>query len=126
MSFRFLMSRRALIPVALVVAVVVLAISPRAMLAPTLSFNQAQESKRPKCPKNVVRAVPTHASNSEKSGRQAKVAPQEPCPHAPYALQVRIALTPRVPDRALRELTKPDYLKLFSGSSPRAGLAPPA
>jgi hypothetical protein len=125
MSFKSLMSRRTLAPIALLVAIVLLAISPRAMLGPAFSFNRAQESKRPKSPKNIVRSESYHASNAERLGRQAKADHADLSPHTLHDLQVRIALTPSVPSSALRQLTKPDYLNLYRGSPSRAGLAPP-
>ncbi len=125
MGYGFVLSRRALAPVAFLVAIVLLAISPRALLAPSLSFNQSQESKRPKTPKNIVRAGSSHVSNAERLGRQAKVDHPDLNPHELHDLQVRIALAPSVPSPALRQLTKPDYLNLYTGSPPRACLAPP-
>jgi hypothetical protein len=125
MGFRNLFSRRTLAPVAFVVAIVLLAISPRALLAPALSFNRAQESKRPKTPKNIVRADCSHTSNAERSNRLAKADHPEVSPEESHDLKVRIALASTVPGAAFRELTKPAYLKLFSGSPPQAGLAPP-
>jgi len=125
MGFRSLFSRSTLAPVALGVAIVLLAISPRALLAPSLSFNRAQESKRPKTPKNIVRGQATHASNADRSNRLAKIDHPDLSPQVSHDLQVRIALAPSIPDRALKELTKPEYLKLFTGSPPQAGLAPP-
>src|SRR5689334_62389 len=125
MGFRSLFSRRALAPVALVVAIVLLAISPRALLAPSLSFNRAQESKRPKTPQNIVRADSSHTSNAERSNRLTKVPHPEVTSEGSHDLQARVALTATIPGPAFRELTKPSYLKLFSGSPPQASLAPP-
>src|SRR4051812_21083426 len=102
MGFRSLFSRRALAPVALGVAIVLLAISPRSLLAPALSFSRAQESKRPKTPKNIVRADSSPTSNAERSNRLAKVGHPTVSPEESHDLQVRIALASAVPGPAFR------------------------
>ena len=124
--YRPVLATRSLIPIAACLVAVIVAISPRALLAPSLSFNQAQESKRPKTPKNIVRTDPTSASRN----RRSETAPKP----GPASDDLRIGLDQRepsssgsgVPTAALSQLTKPDYLKLFSGSPPGNRLAPPA
>lgn len=125
MSYRPVLSRRSLIPVAALVAVVMIAISSRALLAPALSFNQALESKRPKTPKNVVRADSTHTANSERPGKAPKPSPTTETAVPGLGLPYRSAFASEGPLKAFRELTKPDYLKLFEGPSPGIPLAPP-
>ncbi|HLY08796.1 MAG TPA: hypothetical protein VKW04_05735 [Planctomycetota bacterium] len=119
-------SRQSLIPVAAILVVVIVAISPRALLAPSLSFNQAQESKRPKTPKNIVRANPCHTPNSERPGKSLRPDPATDTLRDTHDLQARPLPASSVPDKAFHELTKPEYLKLFSGSPPGNPLAPPA
>jgi hypothetical protein len=126
MIYRPLLTSRSLIPVAVLLVAVIVAISPRALLAPALSFSQAQESKRPKTPKNIVRTTPSHTSAGERSGRSPRPGPASEAVRETQALLAPLAQAPRIPDRAFRELTKPDYLKLFSGSPPGNRLAPPA
>jgi hypothetical protein len=109
-----------------VLAVVLLATSPRAILAPTSSFNRAQESKRPKVPKNIVRSDPVQVSNLEKQGKSP------PPPRSETSRQAVVGWLPPSPWarsvslKAHSELSKPEYLKLFSGSSRPSHLDPPA
>lgn len=126
MTYRPPLTSRSLIPMAAVLVVVIVAISPRALLAPALSFNQAQESKRPKTPKNVVRADSTHTSNSERPGRSLRPEPRTESLQETHDLQVRASISTLLPEKAFQELTKPEYLRLSSGSPPGNRLAPPA
>ncbi|HEV3029612.1 MAG TPA: hypothetical protein VG457_18685 [Planctomycetota bacterium] len=123
--FRQEMRRRPLIPVAALLAVVLLATSPRSLLAPVHSFNQASESKRPKTPKNVVRAESHHASNGERPGKGPRPSPTQETLQQSHDVQVRIAFASPALTRAFQELTKPDYLKSYSASPPGDRLAPP-
>ena len=125
MAARSARTRRSAIQIAKILALLLLALSPRSLLAPTASFNRAMESKRPKVPKNVVRSDPVRVSNLEKQGKS-------PGPPRPEIFQlVIVGGHPRSPGinplsfRARVPLSKPDYLNLFSASSPHP-LGPPA
>jgi len=124
--YRPLLRRNSLIPVAALLALVLFAISPRSLLAPTHSFDRAAESRRPKAPKNVVRADSNHASNSERPGKAPRPSPDRETPQESHDVQVRIAFASPVPTKAFQELTKPDYLKSYFASPPGSRLAPPA
>src|SRR5689334_10076584 len=117
-------------PLALLAAklliLVVLAISPRALLAPTEAVHKSQDSKRPKSPKNVVRAAPVRIPAGAKQGHT----PNLPRPTAEaetfpgglaWSVQFRA-----LPIKAFTQLTRPDYLKPGSAGTPPAPLAPPA
>ena len=124
--YRPLLTRRSLIPVAALVALVVLAISPRSLLAPSRSFDRASESKRPKAPKNVVRADSHSGSNSERPGKAPRSTPGQETSQESHDVQVRIAFASPIPTKAFEALTKPDYLKSYLASRPGNRLAPPA
>jgi hypothetical protein len=126
MSYRPVLTSRSMIPMAAVLVVVILAISPRSLLAPALSFNQAQESKRPKTPKNIVRTTPGHSANSERAGKEPRPEPGTESLQETHDLQVRASVAAAIPGKAFQELTKPEYLRPFSGSPPGNRLAPPA
>jgi hypothetical protein len=106
--------------------VVILAVSNRSILAPTQAVTRSQESKRPKMPKNIVRAEASHTANIDRISKMPRPDPSVAGPQASHDLQVRTTLAPQVPADAFHELTKPDYLKLAEGSPPRNRLAPPA
>jgi hypothetical protein len=118
--------RRTWIPIGGLMAVLVLATSTRSLLAPPRSFDQASESKRPKTPKNVVRADSPHVSNSERPGKGPRPSPTQDTPQQSHDVQVRIAFASSALTKAFQELTKPDYLKSYSESPPGNRLAPPA
>ena len=124
-SYRLLLRRSTLIPVAALLALVILAISPRSITAPNLSFDRAKESKRPKTPKNVVRADPAHTSNGERPGKGVKPDLSNNTSQESHDVQARLAFASPVPAEASRELTKPGYLRSGGASPPYAGLAPP-
>lgn len=99
---------------------VMLLVSPRAMLAPATITHKAQDSKRPKTPKNIVRAEPVRIPAAEKQtlepshlGTVAEIVP---------AAQPGIQVLPR---KAFTQLTKPEYLKSDSPGSPHIPLSPP-
>jgi len=117
------LTRECLVAIAAVLALVILAISPRSLLAPQHSFDRAAESKRPKAPKNVVRADSNHASNSERPGKAPRPSPSRETLQESHDVRVRIAFASSAFTRAFQELTKPDYLKTSDASPP---LAPPA
>lgn len=125
MTYRPVLTSRSLIPVAALLAIVIVAISPRSLLAPALSFNQAQESKRPKTPKNIVRTDPASARASRRSATVPRPGP-DAVARETAGLPVRPMLASGVPDPAFGQITLPDYLKLFGGSPPGNRLAPPA
>lgn len=125
MDPRNVLNRRVLAPVGWILIVVILAISPRSILAPTHAVTRAAESKRPKAPKNVVRAESNHASNIDRMVKAARPAPSTAAPHELHDLRARTTLAPQVPAGAILELTKPDYLKPAQGSPPTNRLAPP-
>lgn len=125
MNAHSVLSRRVLVSVSWLLVVVILAISPRSILVPNQA-TQASESKRPKLPKNVVRAESNHASNIDRMAKAARPAPSDVMLPTVHDLQARTTLAPQVPVEAILELTKPDYLKLAQGSPPRNRLAPPA
>jgi len=118
-------ARRSALLIAKVLAVVLLAVSPRALLAPTTSFNRALESKRPKVPKNVVRSDPFQVSNLEKQGISPPPAKSEMSSQAMAAGFLPSPLLHPLVVRAHVQLSKPDYLKLFSASSRQNHLDPP-
>lgn len=126
MGYRPVLTTRSLVPIAACLVAVIAAISPRALLAPSLSFNRAQESKRPKTPKNVVRTDPTSASGNRRSEAMPSPDPASDDLRAAHDRREPSVLGARVPAAAFHQLTKPDYLKLFSGSPPGNRLAPPA
>jgi hypothetical protein len=126
MKYRPLLTAKSLIPVSAILIVVIVAISPRALLAPALSFNQAQESKRPKTPKNIVRIESTSASRSERSERAPKAGPAADELRELHGRPTASASGSPVPGTAFLQLTKPEYLKLYGGSPPGNRLAPPA
>jgi hypothetical protein len=123
---RPVLTRGSRIPVAALLAVVLLAITSRSLLAPALSFNRASESKRPKMPKNIVRADSHHVSNGERPGKAPKSGPGQETSQASHDVQVRIVFASPVPTRAFQALTKPDYLKPYGAPPPGSPLAPPA
>ena len=118
--------QRRLLFVARILAIVLLAVSPRALTAPALSFNRAQESKRPKPLKNIVRTNSPHVSNAEKQGKEPRP------PRTVLSLQEsRGSLSGRIGDSSLppqgfTQLTKPDYLRFFLASLPQSQTSPPA
>jgi hypothetical protein len=126
MTYRPMLTSRSLIPVAALLAVVIVAICPRSLLAPSLSFNQAQESKRPKTPKNIVRMDSADARAAQRSWKFPKTGPAAETASETAGLTVRPTLASGVPDRAFSQISLPEYLKLFSGSPPGNRLSPPA
>jgi hypothetical protein len=105
--------------------VVILVVSNRSIVAPTQAVTRSQESKRPKMPKNIVRAESSHTANIDRISKLPRPAPSVAGPHDSHDLQVRTTLAPQVPADAFHELTKPDYLKPADGSPSRNRLAPP-
>jgi hypothetical protein len=102
---------------------VLLLVSPRALLKPTEIIHKSQDSKRPKTPKNVVRAEPTRIPTADKQGHT-------PTPPGPAAIMTDFdavfSAVQILPRKAYRELTKPDYLKTYLAASPHSPHSPPA
>lgn len=104
-----------------VLVVVLLAVSPRALLSPTTSYTKAVDSKRPKAPKNMVRAEAFQISALEKqSGESTPSHPASPAAGFP-----RTALIRALPQQAFTQLTKPDYLNPSGSGGPPPPFAPP-
>ena len=117
-------TRRMVLLTAKVLALVLLAVSPRALLAPTAVVNKSQESKRPKSPKNVVRAEPIRIPGVEKQGQSPSL-PGTTAQGLATEL-VRSSQIQALPRKAFTQLTKPDYLKSYSAGIPPIPLGPPA
>ncbi|HVR86245.1 MAG TPA: hypothetical protein VMU54_18125, partial [Planctomycetota bacterium] len=94
-------------------------------LAPARSFDRVSESKRPKTPKNILRADSHHVANSERPGKGPRPNPTQETFQQSHDLQARIAFASPTLTQAFQELTKPDYLKSYSASPPGNRLAPP-
>jgi len=114
-------TRRAALLVGKGLVLLLLILSPRALFAPKTEVSKAQESKRPKAPRNVVRAEPIRVPAAEKQDQSpAPVSGDVAAESAPSA---RLASLPR---KAYTQLTKPDYLKCDSPGTPSLALSPPA
>jgi hypothetical protein len=102
-------------------ALILLVASNRALFAPTAAVTKAQDSKRPKTPKNVVRAEPVRVPAAEKQGQDPTLPRLDT-----VAMDVDTASssTP-LPRKAFTQLTKPEYLKSDSPGSPQIPLSPP-
>ena len=114
-------TRRAALIAGKALVLVLLLVSPRALLAPRIAVSKAQESKRPKAPRNVVRAEPIRIPAVEKQDHSP--APTSGDVAAESAPSLRI---PSLPRKAFTQLTKPEYLKGDSPGSPSLALSPPA
>ena len=110
--------------IAQLLAFVVLAVSPRALLTPTEIVHKSKESKRPKAPKNVVRAEPIRIPGAEKQGQGPKL-PRLDAGTQDVDASLQSARVPELPRKAFTQITKPDYLKFFSSGIPPTSLAPP-
>ncbi len=108
-------------------ALLLLIISPRALFTSPLSITKAEESKRPKAPKNVVRAEPIRISAAdEKHGHVPNLTRHDAVAEDFDTGLGRSARIQFLPRKAFAELTKPDYLKSDSPGSPHIPLSPPA
>jgi hypothetical protein len=114
-----------MIRMAQVLAIALLVTSPRALLAPAGTFNRAMESKRPKVPKNVVRADPGQISTLEKQGQSPPPPRTEAFRQETHRWFIGAFSTDARPRAASIQLTKPDYLKLFAATLPQNHLDPP-
>jgi hypothetical protein len=119
-------TRRMALLTAKVLALILLAVSPRALLAPTAAISRAQESKRPKSSKNIIQADPIRIPSVEKQGQAPKLAHSHAAAQELDGGLVRSSLTQALLGKAFNQLTQPDYLKSFTPGSPPIPLAPPA
>jgi len=119
-------SARLAVLAAKLLILVVLGVSPRALLAPAEPVHKSQDSKRPKTPKNVVRAEPVRIPAAEKQ----EAHPGLPRPFAeaenPLSGDSCSARFSEVPVQAFIQLSKPDYLRAGASGLPPTPLAPPA
>jgi len=103
-------------------ALIMLVVSPRAMFAPTDIIHKSTDSKRPKTPKNVVRAEPVRVPTAEKQGTSPSFARLDAVTADLETSAFRLQTLPR---QAFTQLTKPEYLKSDSPGSPHSPLSPP-
>jgi hypothetical protein len=102
---------------------VLLLVSPRALLKPVEIVHKSQDSKRPKTPKNIVRAEPTRIPTAdEKQGHSPSPAGAA---ETAAAFDADCSAVQVLPRKAYRELTKPDYLKTYLAASPHSPHSPP-
>lgn len=119
-------TRRAALQAGQALALLLLLVSPRALFAPTENVTKAQDSKRPKTPKNVVRAEPVRIPDAQKQGQVPTLARLDSVAKDLESELARSARTRALPRKAFTRLTQPDYLKSDSPGSPPIPLAPPA
>jgi hypothetical protein len=119
-------TKRVLILTARLVVVVLLAVSPRALLAPALSINRSVESKRPKSPKNIVRTNSVRIANAEKQGKEPKASREDLLLLALHHGPLHVVRACGLPPVAFSQLTKPDYLQSFRSALPQSQSSPPA
>lgn len=105
---------------------VLLLVSPRAAYAPKEIVHRSKDSKRPKVPKNVVRAEPVRVPVADRQTLGPGLG------HGDAAVdrhEAEFAAHPRtepLPRKAFTQLTKPDYLKSHSPGTRPPLHAPPA
>jgi len=119
-------TRRVALHAGRALALLLLLVSPRALFAPTENVTKAQDSKRPKTPKNVVRAEPVQIPGAQKQGQVPALARLDAIAKDQESELARSARIQALPRKAFTQLTKPDYLKSDSPGSPPIPLAPPA
>ncbi|MBV8881165.1 MAG: hypothetical protein JO332_14465 [Planctomycetaceae bacterium] len=106
-------------------ALVLLLVSPRALYSPAEPVHKSQDSKRPKTPKNIVRAepvrVPAAARQGQGPGLEGSHASAEELTYGPARGSAVLPL----PRDAFTQLTRPEYLKSFSAGIPSHPLSPP-
>ncbi|HVR83691.1 MAG TPA: hypothetical protein VMU54_05220 [Planctomycetota bacterium] len=107
-------------------ALLLLLVSPRALFAPTENVSKAQDSKRPKTPKNIVRAEPIRVPADEKQGQTPSLTREDTVAGYLDAGLGRSARIPSLPRAAFTQLSKPEYLKSDSPGTPHIPLSPPA
>jgi hypothetical protein len=96
------------------------------LFAPRELVSKAQDSNRPKTPKNIVRAEPVRIPAAEKQGQIPNVTRQDAVAEDLDQGLGRSTRTQALPRKAFAELTKPDYLKSDSPGTPHIPLSPPA
>lgn len=116
-------TRRCALLAGKVLALVLLAVSPRALLSPTAIVHKSQESKRPKSPKNVVQAEPVRVPAADKQHLRSDVTHREAISEG---LDYRSSWIQALPHEAFIQLSKPEYLKCSSPGSSIIPLPPPA
>jgi hypothetical protein len=119
-------TKKKLILTAKLLAVVLLVVTPRALLAPTLSFNRSLESKRPKSPKNIVRTNSVRVANAEKQGKEPRTPRTDLLLMAAQCGPVQVVRACGLPPVAFTQLTKPGYLQFFRSALPQSQSSPPA
>ena len=119
-------NQRMLLFVARILALAMLAICPRALTAPALLFNRAQESKRPKPLKNIDRVTSTRTPNSERQGKEPRLPGFDLTLPGPTLTDAVFLPGLGIPEKAYTELTKPSYLGHQRGSPPPHLSSPPA
>ena len=106
-----------------VLVLVLLALSSRAVLSPKASYTKAKDSKRPKVPKNVVRAEPLRITAEAKQVSDSD--PKHPTTwFAGLDGIPSTSLIHELPRKAYTQLTQPDYLN--PSGSPPLPFAPPS
>lgn len=119
-------TKRCALLLAQLLAVALFAVSNRALLAPsTAIYDKAKESKRPKAPKNVVRAEPVRIPAAEKQTQGPGPSGDASAPPADTGLLGSFGSRP-LPRQAHSQLTRPDYLKSYSAGTASIPLSPPA
>jgi len=106
--------------------VLLLLVSPRAMFKPVTIVHKSQDSKRPKTPKNVVRAEPVRIPAAEKQPLGPSPARLDAAAENVLAGLARSSRRQALPRQAFTQLTKPEYLKSYSAGLFKIPLSPPA
>ncbi len=115
-------TRRVALIGAQLLALVLLAVSPRAAFKPIEIVHKSKDSKRPKTPKNVVRAEPVRIPAAEKQGLGPSLGRVDAVALDFETSTSRIQTLPR---KGFTQLTKPDYLRSDSPGIPHIPLSPP-
>ena len=118
-------TRRHLLLVAKVLVLVLLAVSPRALFAPTTSFTKATDSKRPKAPKKALRAEPLQISSLEKQHQDSGSGHPGSTAASIDRGPLRASGVRALPNHAFTQLTRPDYLNPSGSGGPPPPFAPP-
>lgn len=111
--------RRTLTLLALLLAVVTLAVSPRGLFARPAQVPRWQSSKRPHAPRHVLPQSPLDATRRNSEVRRTRAELERLTDEAPTVL-----LASPLPEPAAIELAKPRYLRLFD--DPHRQTSPPA
>ena len=111
--------RRTLILVALLLAVVTLAVSPRGLFARPIQIPRWQSSKRPHAPRHVLPQSTLDVARRHGEVRRTRAELERLIDQAPTVL-----LASPLPGPAAIELAQPRYLRLFD--DPHRQTSPPA